>query len=198
MKNTKDPSQGAKAVANGKVLERAVHELLCVSGYRHVKAASVGELLDKRESLYHDAGCFASQCQVPLRSPAHAGKGRVAEIDYVVLPASGEVVLISLKSQQEDGSADEKLAYETWQLLSTEYPAALLVFGPIKGVTGAKGWRLQVLELVWDQARYDGGNRILLMRNLDKMARWIQDGLPVASGRRTASDIFAQYGDREP
>ncbi len=191
-------SQGAKAVANGRILEEAIRSALRLGAYTGVKAYTLTELESKRNGLFPETGCFAHQCAVPLIADCHAGKNRKATVDFVVLSLHGEIVLISAKSQTSDGTAEQKLEYEIRDLLSTELPAAMLVYGPIKHLDADEGWTLEVLQKIWERTRADGGNRILLFRSIEKLQTWIHAGLPVRGRGRTASAIFAEFCDREP
>jgi phage terminase large subunit GpA-like protein len=194
----KELTQGARAVANGLVLEDAIRSALRVEGYTALRADSLGELTSKRTGLFPEAGCFAQQCHVPLTADCHAGRNRRARVDFVALTRDGETVLVSAKSQTSDGSAEQKLEYEIRDLLSTELPAAMLVHGPVKGRDAATGWTLEVLEKIWERTRADGGNRILLFRTIERLQAWIHAGLPVRGRGRTASTVFAEFCDREP
>ena len=100
------------------------------------------------------------------------------------------MVLLSSKSQQSSGSAEEKLWYEIQQLISTELPAAMFVSG--------NGFRQFFLEEVWELTRHYGGSRVYLFRTVERLARWLRDGVPVSGQGVRNSDIWAEYCDREP
>ncbi len=186
----KKQSQGAKAVANGLVVEEAIRSTLRLQCFTPVRAATLAELRSKGNGLFPESGCFATHCDVPLKAPYHAGKNRTARVDFAIITLHGDEVLLSIKSQQTSGTTDEKLEFETQQLIATELPSILLVHG--------NGFRLHLLEEIWERTKWFGEKRVYLFRDIDRLTRWIRDGLPVAGRGRTFSDIFAEYCDREP
>lgn len=191
-------SQGAVAVFNGLRAQTLVKQFLLLGGYQHSPARFLTELQAQKGSLYDVTGQFADQCKVPLVAPYHQGRNRMVTVDFVILAKSGDVILLSVKSQRSDGSADEKLEFEVQQLIATELPAAMIVLGPIQGRDGPTGWRPAVLGEIWERARYYGSNRVLLFRTGEKLSRWIQAGMPVGGRGVTNAQIFAEYCDREP
>jgi hypothetical protein len=98
----------------------------------------------------------------------------------------GDHVLLSIRSQVEGGSAEEKLEYEIQNLMATPIPAAMLVYGPARGRDGEEGWREHVLRVVWERAKPLGANRVYLVRSAEKFSRWLEGGPPVAGRGRTA------------
>jgi len=176
-----------------------IRNLLQIQGYsRNYHAKTLEQLKEARTTLFPVNGQFAEQCKVRLLAPYHLGADRRALVDFVMLNRGDDVVLLSIKSQQSDGTADEKLEFETQQLIATEQPAAMLVFGPVRGRDAETGWRLHVLEEIWERARHFGSGRVLLFRNTEKLTRWIQHGMPVAGRGTTSAEIFSRYCDRQP
>ena len=183
-------TQGALANQSGRHHEQSIRALLRAKGYTPVKARSLGELRGQRKGLYTEAGCFAEQCEVPLIAPYHQGRDRRVTVDFAVWTPGEQAVLLSVKSQESAGSADEKLEYEVSKLIATELPAALFVHGD--------GFRQAVLEEVWERGRHHGNSRVLLFRTYPKLLHWIEDGMPVAGRGTTNSEIFMRYADLAP
>ena len=183
---------------NGLRLQRIVAEMLALKGYRRVRAGSIEGLLQAKNALFAERGCYAEQCDVPLVARCHARHKWTARVDFAVLAESGEVVLLSIKHQQVNGTADEKIEHEIRQLMATEHPAAILVHGPLRGRDGREGWRAEVLCPVWERTLDEGRSRILLFRTEERLARWIGDGMPVGGRGTTTAAVFAEYCDREP
>jgi len=181
---------GRRAALNGHRLQEAINRQLILLGYRPNRAASLAEFKSSRETLYPTAGQFAEQCKVPLVAPYHRGRNRFATVDFLNLTGANEFVILSLKSQSSQGTADQKLEYEVQQLIATELPAAMLVYGD--------GWHPEVLHEIWERAQHYGSSRVLLFRRIERLTAWMQAGMQVAGHGATSADIFAHYCDREP
>jgi hypothetical protein len=193
-------SQGAKAVQNGRIVENTIASLLRLKGLVKVPAGSLESLRASRQGLWAEQGCFCQQCGVPLVAPCHRSTYNAkARVDFLIYTLAQDFVIISSKSQCSDGTAEEKLEFEIHQLIDTEIPAAMLVYGPMRGQGGAtQGWSPDVLKPTWARAQHYGNNRIYLFRSVDRLTRWIEAGLPIARGGRTNSSISAEFCDREP
>jgi hypothetical protein len=183
---------GALAVRNGESVATIVREMLSLRGYRKNPEKTLKLFDESHNELFPGEGQYAEKIQVPLIAHYHRGAKRFAEADFFVYTLTGFSVLISVKSQHSDGTAEEKLEYEYQQLLATEIPVAMFVFGPIRGVDAKHGWNSEVLCQVWERARHFGGSGIYLFRKPEKLAAWIDDGFPLPRGRETYSSIFAR------
>jgi hypothetical protein len=191
-------TQGARAVENGRLIEKMIESHLCALGYLPNRYGhSVDALVRAHKTLTPVAGQFICQCTAPLIAPYHRGHGRTARVDFGILTCRHDVVLVSIKSQQSDGTAEEKLEFEVQQLIATELPAAMLVYGPLRGRDGPTGWSPDVLGPIWERALYLGGNRVLLFRDTPKFIRWAEAGFPVPGRGVTSAAIFAEFCDRE-
>jgi hypothetical protein len=182
-------SQGGRACSNGDAHERMIREMLACHGYTKVRTDTVAGLQSWKRGLYAETGCYAQHIKVPLVAHYHK-VGRVAVVDFGIINASAETVLLSNKSQQVSGSAEEKLWYEIQQLISTELPAAMFVYG--------NGFRQCFLEEIWELTRHFGGSRVYLFRTIERLTRWIREGVPVSGRGVRNQDIWAEYCDRQP
>lgn len=189
---------GQTAVFNGLRCQEIIRNLLLLQGYCRNRAVSLEELRASRMTLFPVRGQFAEQCKVRLLAPYHQRENRHALVDFVAITRLDDIVLLSIKSQHSNGTAEQKLEYEIQQLIATELPAAMLVFGPIRGRDDISGWSPDVLGEIWERARYYGSNRVLLFRTPEKLTNWIQEGMPVGGRGITSAEIFARYCDREP
>lgn len=192
-------SGGANANYNGDKHQRMVREILIGKGYIRSNARTLEDFKAAKYTLYPAPGQWCEQCRVPLVSPYHQGRNRAAVVDCLVHSNAGDFINVSLKSQQVNGSAEQKLEFEIQQLIATELPSAMLVIGPVKGRDGPEGWSPDVLGEIWERTRHFGSSRILLFRTIEeKFMRWINAGTPVGGRGRTISDVFAEFCDREP
>ena len=183
---------------NGIHAQEMIKNMLSIAHFQHSRAKTLEEFIQCKETLFPVAGQYADECYVPLNAPWHQKKQRKARVDFLIMPQSRELVVVSVKSQQVNGTAEGKLEYECQQLISTQLPAAMLVIGPIKGRDSKEGWTLEVLEQIWERVRYYSNDQILLFRTDAKIRRWFKEGLPVARQGKTTSQIFNLYCDLEP
>jgi hypothetical protein len=189
---------GGCAADNGNRAQRIVRELLGLKGYHRCPFVStLGQLLEAKGTLYPVAGQFAEQCRVPLIARCYR-PGRLTAVDFVVLSRCEQPILLSIKSQHSNGTAEQKLDCEMLQLIGTEQPAAMLVYGPLRGRDGDCGWSPDYLGEFWERARDYGASRLFLFRSVERLGRWIEAGLPTPSRGKTASEIFAEFCNREP
>lgn len=190
---------GSTAALNGKEAEGLIRSVLINKGLRYnPHAKSIIGLCENRHMLFDDKaiGEFGTQCDVPLVGPAHDGRKRKATIDFVLTNHNSDPVLLSVKSQRSDGSVEQKLWFEIQQLIDTQIPSAILVYGPTS-TAKREGWKLDFLREIWDLTRYNGKN-IFLFRGLGKFERWIDDGFPIPGKIQTHASIFQKYCDAEP
>ncbi len=184
-------SQGANAVKGGKKTESHVEQILRdFGGLSRRRAENLRFLLESRDNLFGDHGIYSPQCEVPLVAAYHRGRNRKATVDFACHTFNRDVILLSVKNQDVEGTCDEKLEFEYQNLVAAEHPSALIVVG--------NGWRQDVLELIWDRAQYFGGNQVFLFRNLSRFTEWAKSGFPVPREGKTFSSIFSAFCDREP
>ena len=189
---------GQKANDHGERAKSIVRNMLRLRGFEPRLARTLAELQATKSSLFSPPGQFAEGCLVPLRAPWHRRTDLSTKVDFVILLGSGHTVLLNIKSQHSDGSAEHKLEYVIQQLISTELPSALLVLGPIRGQDDDHGWSLDVLGPIWDRAMHYGGSRVFLFRTPERLTTWIQAGMPVGDRGVTSAEVFARFCDREP
>jgi hypothetical protein len=189
---------GARAVSNGKAAQTMIRGILTGHGYTPAYVPSLKGLLNSKATLWPTSGQFAPECRVPLTAPCHRGRERSVRVDFLVLTKLNEAVVLSVKSQDKDGTADEKLEYEIRQLMSTGLPAAMVVIGPVRGRDGPTGWREHILQNIWDRILYEAGARVFLFRDTERVTRWIHAGMPVGGQGTTPSQVWAEFCDREP
>ncbi len=190
---------GARASNNGRNAQNMIRELLLIKGWTSVPYVHTLEaLLHSKQTLFPVPGQFVEQCEVPLIAPYHRGSDRIAMLDFVCLTKLESVVLLSIKSQHSSGTAEQKLEYEIQQLIATEQPAAMFVYGPLRGRDAPSGWTTNVLGEIWERAQHWGSNRVLLFRHVEKLTRWIEAGMPTAGRGKTNASVFAEFCDREP
>ncbi len=192
---------GSKASINGKEIEDLIKMQLTLAKIREdAHATSIAGLINSVGSpwLYDDEaiGSFAKQLPVELDGPANAGKNRKARVDFVLVNLFREPVLLSVKSQKSDGSAEQKLWFEIQKLIDTGIPAAVFVHGDIKGPRSS-GWGAEFLETIWDWTMYRG-KQVFLFRSQDRLIRWLKDGFPVAGKGVTFDALFNKYCDKNP
>lgn len=201
MSDYSDPpdSQGGRAAFNGMIFEKEVFASLRAQGYTFLKDVHHLDGIKVRTGhLFPETGCFAKQVAVPLTAPYHTAKNRHAVVDFLIHTPDREFVVLSIKSQQVNGTAEEKLEFELHQLVASELPSGLLVVGPLRGRDGKLGFSPDVLGPFWDRIHHFGERRIYPFRSNLKLCHWIRSGLPVAGKGRTYSSLIAEYCDREP
>jgi hypothetical protein len=189
---------GARANFNGRNAQQMIATLLRHAGYQYSTMHTLEGLKNTPTTMWGMGQQFTSECYVPLIAPYHQGRDRKARVDFVVQKPSEDLVLVSVKSQDSNGSAEQKLEYEIQQLVATELPAAMIVLGPVRGRDAKTGWNHDVLCEIWERAKYYGASRVLLFRSVGKLEKWIKEGLPTGGRGVTPAAIFAQYCDREP
>ncbi len=194
---------GSFAAINGREIENLIRILLSRCLRMNKDAKTLSQLLNITRwqgNLYEDdgsIGSFCTQCEVPLVSNANHGKNRKAVIDFALVTKSGDPCVLSVKSQKSDGSAEQKLWFEIQQLIDTEMPSAMLVYGPVKHRDSVSGWGHEFLKTIWDWTKWHGKS-VLLFRNEDNLMRWIRDGFPTTGKGRTFQQTFRDYCDQEP
>lgn len=194
-------SQGAKANAAGERAIKLIRQRLLTGGYQFEDCTTLEALCERGQGLYAETGRFAEEVTAPLAAAWHVGRKFRALARFAVLTHRGEGVLIGLKFQDKDGSAEARVEFHAQQLISAIRPgvgAALLVMGPLKGRDEEEGFSPWVLGPIWDRARHFSGDKLLLFRSYDKLCVWVSDGMPVAGPRVNAQALFNQYCDREP
>ncbi len=195
---------GLNANKSGQAYERLIETLIrthaklaCCEYARTLEGLTTnrGALFDADELT----GQYGRQITVALRGDVFEANNRITKADFAMCSFDRRIALVSVKSQESDGSADSKLWWEIEQLIATQKPAAVVVLGPNRK-PGQTGWSGKTLASMWDALKQRRNNSILMFRETDTFTRWLMDGFPITGKGATGTfeDVWQKYASNHP